>query len=196
VLPVHEIENYLLDSGALHASPFNNRGLADTEIEAMMQKAAGRLCWWAAYREVVAELKRRFREPFVGDPPCSLDSQTAAKDHICNSPWFQKLDKESARSKVSDVEKLLKGNYKTAQRRLKDGTWRIEFAGKEIFRDVGGRIFDQRKSRGQMPTGVEYDIDLAKDIADSQLASGAVPPDLVDLLNALKSRIARTAAAP
>ena len=82
VLPVHEIENYLLDSRSLRSSLFNNRGLSETDIQTIIEEAAGRLCWWAACREVVAELKRRFREPFVIDPPCTLNSQSAAKDHI------------------------------------------------------------------------------------------------------------------
>jgi len=196
VLPVHEIENYLLDSRSLRSSLFNNRGLSETDIQTIIEEAAGRLCWWAACREVVAELKRRFREPFVIDPPCTLNSQSAAKDHICNSPWFQKLDTESARTKESDIDQLLNDRYQEAQNRLKDGTWRIEFAGKEIFHETGSRIFDRTMNRGYNPTPADFDIDLAKDIAVSQVASGSRPTDLVDLLAALKSRIARTPSAP
>jgi len=190
VLPVHEIENYLLDSRALSASRFNNRGLSETDIQAIIEEAAGRLCWWAVCREAVAELKRRFREPFVRDPPCTLNSHSAAKDHICNSPWFQKLAAESARTKASDVDQLLNDSYQEAQNRLIDGTWRIDFAGKEIFHEIGNRIFDRTKNRGYSPTPMEFDIDLAKDIAVSQVASSSVPIDLVDLRAALKSRIA------
>ena len=196
VLPVHEIENYLLDSRSLRSSLFNNRGLSETDIQTIIEEAASRLCWWAACREVVAELKRRFREPFVIDPPCTLNSQSAAKDHICNSPWFQKLDTESARTKESDIDQLLNDRYQEAQNRLKDGTWRIEFAGKEIFRETGSRIFDRTMNRGYNPTPADFDIDLAKDIAVSQVASGSRPTDLVDLLAALKSRIARMPSAP
>ena len=144
----------------------------------------------------MAELKRRFREPFVVDPPCTLSSHSAARDHICNSPWFQKLDTESARTKESDIDQLLNDRYQEAQNRLKDGTWRIEFAGKEIFRETGSRIFDRTMNRGYNPTPADFDIDLAKDIAVSQVASGSRPTDLVDLLAALKSRIARTPSAP
>ena len=48
VLPVHEIENYLLDSRSLRSSLFNNRGLSETDIQTIIEEAAGRLCWWAA----------------------------------------------------------------------------------------------------------------------------------------------------
>src|SRR5271157_1096717 len=132
VLPVHEIENYLLDSRSLRSSLFNNRGLSETDIQTIIEEAAGRLCWWAACRDVVAELKRRFREPFVADPPCTLDSQDAAKDQICGSEWFKKLESETAKTKVSDIDQLLIDSFKRARDRLGDGSWRINFAGKEI----------------------------------------------------------------
>src|SRR5271166_1167558 len=62
VLPVHEIENYLLDPDALSTSRLNNRSLSADDIEKRIEEAASRLCWWAACRDVLAELKRRFRE--------------------------------------------------------------------------------------------------------------------------------------
>jgi hypothetical protein len=177
VLPVHEIENYLLDSRALHASRFSNLGLPEIEIERLMVAEAGRLCWWAACLDVVAELKRRFREPFVSDPP---------------SEWFKKLDSETAKTKESDIDRLLNDGFEKAQNRVKDGSWRINFAGKEIFRGIGSRICDRQRMRGYKPTPAEFDIDLAKDIAAWQVKSRSVPPDLTDLLAALKARIART----
>jgi len=70
ILPVHEIENYLLDAPALAASRFNNLGKTASEVEAMINSAAAKLCWWAACRDIVAELRRRFREGFIGDPTC------------------------------------------------------------------------------------------------------------------------------
>src|SRR5271166_1570816 len=143
VLAVHEIENYLLDSSALSVSRFNNRGLTEPDIRSIMETAASHLCWWAACREVVAELKRRFREAFVDDPPCTLNSHSEARDHICNSPWFQKLDTESARTKAPDVDQLLNDSYREAHNRLSDDSWRIEFAGKEILRVTGSQIFDR-----------------------------------------------------
>ena len=57
VLPVREIENYLLNSQALHASRFSNAGLSNTDTENLIVPAARRLCWWAACRDVVAEFK-------------------------------------------------------------------------------------------------------------------------------------------
>ena len=165
-------------------------------IQIMLEAAASCLCWWGACREVVAELKRRFREPFVSDPPRTLASQVEAKAHICDSSWFKKLASESARTEESHIDQLLADGFTLAQGQLNDGSWRTHFAGKEIFRDIGSRICDRTRITGYIPKGVEFDVDLAKDIAASQVASGSRPTDLVDLLAALKSRIARTPSAP
>ncbi len=191
VLPVHEIENYLLDARALHSSRYHNRRLDIGRIEELMAEAAGRLCWWAACRDVVAELKVRFREPFVPDPPCTLAGQDDARNHICESEWFKKLPSETRKSRKSDVSRLLSKNFTKAQKRLADGGWRTDFAGKEIFHDIGSRICD-RQIMSRPPRGVEFDIDLAKDVAAYQTRSRSIPSDLVDLLAALKARIART----
>jgi hypothetical protein len=190
VLPVHEIENYLLDADALHSSRLQNTGLPVGEIEVRMRAAAQRLCWWAACREVVAELKRRFREPFVADPACTLSGLDQAQAHICESPWFRKLDQEVARSTTEDVGRLLQEGHRQAEWRLADGTWRSEFAGKEIFRDVGSRICDRRKLAMAM-TPTDFDTNLAKDVADWQVQQNRVPQDLLELLRALRDRIGR-----
>lgn len=187
ILPVHEIENYLLDAQALHQSRFNNRRLPADKLEKLIKQAADRLVYWALCRDVLAELKRRFREPFVPDPPRNLDSFESAKIHICNHPWFKKLAHEVERISETDIVGLLNDGFQDCQARLDDGRWRSDFAGKEIFRDIGSRIFDRRKSR--FP--VEFDNDLAKDIAAAQVAANSVPPDLTELLAALKRRIAR-----
>ena len=97
ILPAHEIENYLLDADALAASRFNTMGKTAVEINKMMATAASRLCWWAACRDVVAELRRRFRQDFMQDPRCPpVDSEAQARNHICDAPWFVRLARKSA----------------------------------------------------------------------------------------------------
>jgi len=191
VLPAHEIENYLLDAPALAACRFNNRGLTADEIEERIRSAAAGFCWWAACRDVLAELKRRFRDGFVPDPPRTLSDATAAKAHICKSPWFQKLAAESEKTDEAGIELLLKERHVEASNRLASGEWRIDFAGKEIFRDIGSRIFDRMKSPGYNPTPAAFDIDLAQEVADQQLKLKSIPQDLTDLHSALKARLER-----
>jgi len=195
VLPAHEIENYLLDPVALSKSLFNNRGLDSAAIQSLLEGAASRLCWWAACREVLAELRYRFRADFIPDPPCKLESQGDAKNHICGSPWFTKLGTEVARTTPADVDQLLADGYAIAQSQLQDGTWREQFAGKEIFRDIGSRICDRTSLHGYNPTKSEFDVALAKQLAKAQIDSSSVPSDLTDLREALRLRIKNAVAA-
>lgn len=145
ILSVHEIENYLLDAPALAACRLNNRNKTVAEIEAMMATEARRFCWWAACRDVVAEMRRRFREGFLGDPSRDVVTETQARDHICQSPWFQKLPEEIGRTTEADIHQLLADAHRAADQSLADGSWRTEFAGKEIFRHIGSRICDRAK---------------------------------------------------
>jgi hypothetical protein len=189
VLPVHEVENYLLDSAALQASRYQNRGVDIPTIEARMVGKASQLCWWAACRDAIAEPKRRFREPFVPDPKQSVIDEATARAHICGSAWFLKLATETGRSSAADVHALLTGSYAIASGRLADGTWRQDFAGKEILRDVAGWMCDRTKIPRFPPSDAEFYSDLAKAIAVWQVANSTVPADLTDLLTALIARI-------
>jgi hypothetical protein len=196
ILPVHEIENYLLDAPALAASRFNNQSKTETEIEAMMTTAATRLCWWAACRDVVAELRRRFRTGFLSDPGCDMKSEGEAQDHICQSTWFQRLALETARTTVADVHQLLSDAHNRASQSLADGNWKVEFAGKEILHDVSSRICHRPDLPNYHPTLAQFDEDLAKEIGAWQRQNQTVPPDLTDLLTALQQRIARAPTGP
>ncbi len=196
VLPVHEIENYLLDSRSLAACRLNNLNRAADEIEAMMVTEAERLRWWAACRDVVAEMRRRFREGFLGDPSRAVMTQDTAQAHICGSPWFRRLPREIAGTTEADIHQLLDEAHRKAERALADGSWRTEFAGKEILRDVGSRICDRNKIPGYRPTASQFDEDLAKEVGAWQRDNQKVPEDLMELLAALRQRIARPPAGP
>jgi hypothetical protein len=195
VLPVHEIENYVLDAPALASIRMNNLKKTATEIESMMEACASELCWWTACCDVVAELRRRFREGFVANPACDVKNETHARD-ICRSAWFQRLAKEVADTTEADVHKLLAESHLSATQSLSDGGWRIRFAGKQILRDVGSRICDRTGFANYQPSPTEFDQDVAKEVGAWQKQNGAVPADLVDLLSALQQRIARTPSQP
>jgi len=196
VLPVHEVENYLLDPPALEASRYQNRGIDVAAIEGRMIAKANQLCWWVACRDAIAERKRRFREEFVPDPKQSVVDEATARAHICGSPWFQKFAADAGRSSEGDVHALLTNARTSASDRLADGTWREDFAGKEILRDVAGWMCDHTKIPKFPSSDVEFYSDLAKGVAAWQVANSAVPADLIKLLAALKARIARPIPAP
>jgi hypothetical protein len=108
VLPVHEIENYLLDPRALTAIRLNTLKKSEAEIDAFMKSAARRLSWWVACRKVVAELRDRFRSDFIPDPKCPpVTSEAEARKHICQSTWLRKLATTTKRTTVRDIHRLL-----------------------------------------------------------------------------------------
>jgi hypothetical protein len=171
----------------------------EAEIEGYLSQEASRLTWWAACREVVAELKRRFRDEFVPDPPCkTISAGTGAFNHICTSRWFLDLSDKSARTTESDVRDLLAAAHSVAQSNLADGTWRTAFAGREIYHHVGSQICNRQDPalHGYDLKGVEFDIDLAKDVGAWQTANNRIPTDLADLLAALRNRIVRNVQSP
>ena len=190
ILPVHEIENYLLDASALHASRYHNRRFEVAAFEGRMLSKAKNLCWWAACRATIAELRQRFREPFVPDPSQSVVDEVTARDHICKSPWFEKLATEAGQSTEADIVTLLADSHSRVNRGLADGNWRTDFAGKEILRDVAGWMCD-RTAMPKFPSPhTEFFSDLAKEIAVWQRSKYVVPADLIELLDSLERRIA------
>jgi hypothetical protein len=196
VLSVHEIENHLLDAAALSASRFNNLSKTEAEIDTIMKEKAMQLCWWAACRDVVAELRTRFCNGFLSHPNQDVDCEAKAQKHICESLWYQKLRQEVDRSTIPDVHKLLANAHIIANQCLSDGKWRTEFAGKEILRDIGSRICDHTKfkSSGSERSTAAFNEDLAKEVGAWQRVNDKVPADLIDLLTALQTRIARPSA--
>ncbi len=191
VLPVHEIENYLLDARSLAESRYNNLGRTIDQIEALMATAAGQLHWWAACRSVVAELRDRFWEDFIPHPKHPrVKNRQEAHNHICRSAWFRRLPTEFGRSAASDVEHLLDEAHRKATQWLADGRWKTEFAGKEILRSIGGKIYRRPRVATHRRSPAQFDEDLAKEIGALQRQNGTAPAELVELLKALQQRIA------
>jgi hypothetical protein len=87
------------------------------------------------------------------------------------------------------VFRLLTRAQGRAQKRLRDGSWRIDFPGKEILHVIGDWIFNRGADRAYRAKGLDFHADLVKVIAAWQVANRAVPSDLSDLLAALKARI-------
>ena len=59
---------------------------------------------------------------------------------------------------------LLASSHAVANARLADGTWREDFAGKEILRDVAGWICDRTTIPKFPSSDVEFYSDLAKGV--------------------------------
>lgn len=190
VLPVHETENYLLDASALSDCRFNNVQRTRDDIEALMKAEAARSRSWAACSEVVDLLRARFRGQFLVEPTAPpVLTEAEAQAHICDSAWFRRLPRRVAAMTYPRIHRLLTRAHVRCDRRIADGTWRIHFAGKQILRDIGSRIFDATRMPKYRPTQAEFDADLAKEIGAWQVSHGAIPPSLIGLRTALMCRI-------
>ncbi len=192
ILPRHEMENYLLDTPALAGCRLNTHGRTAAEIDAFLDAEASRRCWWAACRQVVSLIRDRFFDRFLKAPKTPpVDTEVAAGEHITGSDWFLGLQRKSKGMTPARVHRLLTRAHDRALRKRHDGSWRNDFSGKEFLREIGNRIFDQvadpPRSR---PSPPKFDADLAKEVARWQVANGAVPAELGDLLIALKARVA------
>ncbi len=186
-LSIHEVENFLLVAEALASSRWNNVRLSADQIEALMFEAAQRRCWYEACRIVLGTIRSRFRENFIGDPPQDIADHTAAQRHLCESAWFQNLDVYATQTTVATIADHLQKAHGQAASQLADGTWRQEFSGKEIFKDIASRICNRQQFGGVRSS--ELDNDIAQAVAEWQTANRQIPPDLIELRSLLRNRV-------
>ena len=186
-LAAHEVENYLLDAAALASSRWNNLGRSIADVEGLLIQAAQKRCWYEACRSVLAIIRGRFHEGFIVDPPQDLADHTAAHAHLCGSPWFINLADNMARTTEAEVARLLTEFHAQVTIQVDDGTWRRAFAGKEVFKDIAGRICDQQKLGGIRST--ELHGDLAQAVAAWQQDQGQIPEELAILRTSLRARV-------
>lgn len=198
VLPRHEIENYLLDTPALEACRFNTLRKSAADIAAILDAEAARLCWWSACRQVVSLLRERFQRDFMTHPKVpAVSTEAEAREHITHSPWFRALPRRASNWNDARIRRLLARAHSRALAMQQDGSWRREFPGKEIYRVIGSRIFDRVAAPGYRASSPsEFDADLAKEIADWQMANGAIPAELNELLRALTARVTSLPSTP
>jgi hypothetical protein len=184
---VHEIENYLLDPEALAGCVLNTGQRTAQEINVRLQTRASQLTWWMACRQVIADLRERFFADFPSHPLCpEVTSEAQARAYIVQCPWFRDLSSRSSVTSVAEIDRMLATAHTTAQTQLQDGTWRQEFSGKELLHDVRDWIYTHDAGR---QSSMIRDSDLAKTVAEWQVANGRVPPEVIELMQALRGKV-------
>lgn len=186
VLPVHEIENYLLDPAALAGCDANTNNRTVADIDARMRAKAKDLVWWMACRHTIKRLRKLCWDNFMPVPKVSevTDLQSAC-DHITSTDWFNALPVHAGQMTDStQVETWVNGQWIAYSADLAMDEWRRSFAGKELFRHARGDIYQPP----QVATSLTYDIDVAKSVASWQVANGQVPTELSELLNAIQAK--------
>ncbi len=185
VLPVHEVENLMLDADAMAGCSLNNSGRSAADIEARMRGLAARLVSWMACRAVLAELRHLVLDEFPPHPKRdSVPDLAAAQTLIETCPWFTTIvGKVSQMSQAGHVQSRLQYYEQTFRTDLQGNHWKQSYSGKELFRDAISYFWHQA------PGGQSQDEDAAKAIAAWQVRNRRIPGSVVDLRKALRQRV-------
>lgn len=186
VLPVHEMENYLLDEKALAGCELNNQAKLPSEITSRMRDRAEQLHSWMAICHTLKQIRRHCLDDFIQRP--STASMTTLEDawqHIEQSAWYRSFRTRAADMGASaTVRRWLEEAYDRLGEDLRSDAWKRSFSGKEILRDVRGFVYQPPKTA---PPPV-HDVDLAQSVARWQADNGHVPKELTELLDLLRRK--------
>ncbi len=185
VASVHEVENFLLDENAIAACGLNSLNRAPADILARLRQRAQKLTWWMACRSVLAQISESVVGGFPGHPKCpQIPDQTSAENYILSNGWFANLNGQAAMWSPNEVRKRVARAHALSVQQCANGSWKLEFSGKELFRDIRGWVYTAPRS----VSSSTLDADLAKSVGQWQAQNGQVPAELTELLAALKAR--------
>ena len=128
------------------------------------------------------------RTELLGDfppHPRLIDITTTAQveQYIITSLWFTQL---TARATTWTTTGHVLSEAQTAEAAnltaLVNGTWAIEFSGKEIVRPLRSYVYQPR-------TAGDHDSDFAKAIGEWQNANAQIPADLIQLRSVLRVKV-------
>ena len=178
ILPVFEIENYLLDWNALsHVSgDFSHKRNTDVICKRAL-RFAKQLLWWFSCCRTISTIRGHLVADFPSFPGLNIRSRRAALEFIENQKWFREI--ESRVHTLIDREKireLIDKSIEMSKGYLESGTWKAEFSGKEIFRMLRGYLVNEKYASPE-----EMDLDLAKKIGDYQYEQSSAPKKLLAL---------------
>lgn len=183
-LDTFEIECFLLDPQALATCAVNTGRRSAAEIHDRLTRRAGDLLWWMACRKTIADLRTDGYLDFPPHPKRSfVVSRDTAEDVLLNNPWVKTtVPGLEERVKADRLRHYLLAAHEHYAQHLAAGTWTGVFSGKELLGEILGWVFT-RNPGGE--TGFE---DLAKAVALAQRTAGRVPPELLELRDALLAR--------
>ena len=187
VLPVFELENYLLDARSLAESDVNTAGKTQADIEAIMRDRASELVWWMTCRDVIARLRQCILDDFMKQPKWTdIADLAGAEEYILQSKWHANISSRVDRiASEMEVRAMLEDAHAQYDSQLASDKWLRSFSGKEILRHVRSRVYNPPVRPASQS---DLDADVAKSVAKCQMESEGMPQDLADLLTALKRK--------
>lgn len=183
VLPVHEIENLLLDFEVLGALAHKSPGELRTRALAYVRAQR----WWAVGKMILRELRRAMTSDFPTDPPEGLlnaDSVAAwlEKEGYWGTHGGHFSDWNRTEYRRIKIDEL----GATIGQGLESDAWLSRFPGKEILRHL--RSYAQGLD---VSSGDDRDLDLAKRVTRRMREERQIPTALVELREQLHHKIKR-----
>lgn len=189
VLPVHEIENLMLDPETLAGCVANDNQKTSDEINHRMLQLARSLAAYMACRAEMTELRHLVLDDFMAHPRLhAVPDLAVAESLIVSSSWFGRIvaQTESEVSAIRVRERLAELHL-TYLADLNGDQWRQTFTGKELFKDIASFIYQGTGIGGQ-----QRDIDVVKAIARLQVQNVSVPSVILELRQAMIQRLGRS----
>ena len=189
VASVHEIENFLLDADALVACDLNTGNRSVAEVRARLLHRANELVWWMACRGVISGIHDELYGDFPSHPKCpEVADQAGAETYLLASPWYAGLATRAAGLSEAEVKNRLMNAHTQAVQQIANGSWQMEFSGKELFRHVRGYVYTNPPQPASKAT---LDADVAKSVGRWQAQNGQIPAEIDELLKTLKARASK-----
>jgi hypothetical protein len=188
-LPVHELENYLLDSDALAGCVLNNLGRTPAAIDMHIRHVAGLYEWQVSAAQVIAEWRDAFQSDFPAHPSrVEAADNLTTQAYLQGAPWYAALSaRANTVTAAGEPATTLAVKYAMTNTWLLGGDWKERFPGKEIFRDVRGYIYDPA-ALGALAGGIQPDTDVAKAVATWQRNNTRIPPALQALQTVIHTK--------
>lgn len=174
VVDRHEVENYLIDEHAIANSMFNTRRVDAAAVASFAEKRAGELVAWMASRRVLRDVWSMLHGNFPEDPsPAEIVDMSTATAWLTARTGSLGASSAQIASIVANELAKHHATYATAAR---NGTWRTEFSGKEIFEPLVGWVWHTKK-----PGGTKARTMVAGAIGERQRMHQNVPTELAHL---------------
>jgi hypothetical protein len=180
-LDVHEIENFVLDHVALASCSLNTGRRVAADLEERILAAARGRAWWLSCARFLADTSKVATAGYPSVPG-TVASLADAESYISTSAWFATTAAQCPPlAAPGAITAGLTRAHADANAALRDGSWRVAFPGKELFRSVSGYVY-------QNAPGPTARLDLIRSVGEWQLANNVVPVQATELRAAILAR--------
>lgn len=182
VLPVHELENLLLDEDALAGCAVHNLKRPPDAIRDHIRDFARRRLTNVVCGSVLSDLDGEALAGFPESPSADGLDLEKAELLIRRSPWYQRMMSDG--HWIGDIGERLRhcdARYRPA---LDDGSWKQIFPGKDLFRHAVEYIYYDPRLKIS-----ERSVEAAKAVAEWQKRNKCVPKIFSTLWDAIMKRV-------